>query len=78
MKVKVHYLGMLVDQTGKHEETITLSDDKLSSLDVALKTKYPILKEVPYNIVVNHDIVSDQLELQPTDEIALLPPFAGG
>lgn len=78
MIVKVNYLGMLVDQTGKHEEQISLSDNRISSLDSALKEKYPILKELPYNIVVNHEVAPSNLELQLNDEIALLPPFAGG
>ena len=78
MVFKVNYLGMLIDQTGKHEESISLSDNKLSSLDAALKEKYPILKELRYKIVVNHEVASNDLEMQLTDEIALLPPFAGG
>lgn len=78
MVVKVNYLGMLVDQTGKNEEKISLTDNKLSSLDAALKDKYPMLKELPYNIVVNHEVAPSNLELQLEDEIALLPPFAGG
>ena len=78
MIVKVTYLGMLVNQTGKSEENISLSDNKLSSLDAALKQKYPILNELPYNIVVNHEVAPSHSELQFNDEIALLPPFAGG
>ena len=78
MIVKVNYLGMLVDQTGKNEEQISLSDNRISTLDRALKEKYPILKELPYNIVVNHEVAPSNLELQLNDEIALLPPFAGG
>lgn len=81
MEVKVKYLGMLVDQTGKNEETILLpdnSDNKVSSLDAILRDTYPMLKELPYNIVVNHEVASSHLELEQSDEIALLPPFAGG
>ena len=78
MEVTVNYLGMLVDQTGKSEETISLSDNRLSCLDTTLKDKYPMLKALPYNIVVNHEIAPSHLELQSNDEIALLPPFAGG
>ncbi|MGO3182145.1 MAG: MoaD/ThiS family protein [Aequorivita sp.] len=78
MVVKVNYLGMLVDQTGKNEESVSLVDNKLATLDSALKEKYPILKELPYNIVVNHEVAPGNLELQLNDEIALLPPFAGG
>lgn len=78
MVVKVNYLGMLVDQTGKNEEEISLTDNKLASLDAALKDRYPMFKELPYNIVVNHEVAPSNLELQLEDEIALLPPFAGG
>lgn len=78
MEVKVNYLGMLVDQTGKNEETMFLIDATVSSLNAAVQKKYPLLKELPYNIVVNYEVVHKDLELGATDEIALLPPFAGG
>ena len=78
MEVKVNYLGMLVDQTGKNEETMFLIDATVSSLNAAVQKKYPLLKELPYNIVVNYEVVLKDLELGATDEIALLPPFAGG
>lgn len=78
MEVKVSYLGMLVDQTGKNHEAISLTDNRISTLDAVLVAKYPMLKELPYNIVVNHEVASSHLELEQNDEIALLPPFAGG
>ncbi|MDN6289950.1 MAG: MoaD/ThiS family protein [Tetragenococcus koreensis] len=78
MIVNVKYLGMLVDQTGKTEEKIVFDNKSLADLDSVLQGKYPILKELPYNLVVNHEVASSSLELQSTDEIALLPPFAGG
>lgn len=78
MIVNVNYLGMLVDQTGKSEEEINFEDNLVKQLDLAIQKKYPILKELSYNLVVNHEVAEDDLQLKPTDEIALLPPFAGG
>lgn len=78
MIVNVNYLGMLVDQTGKSEEEINFEDNLVKQLNLAIQKKYPILKELSYNLVVNHEVAEDDLKLKPTDEIALLPPFAGG
>lgn len=78
MVVSVNYLGMLVDQTGKSKEQITFVEDNVKALDLSLQDKYPILKELPYNIVVNLEVAPADLHLEAEDEIALLPPFAGG
>jgi len=36
------------------------------------------LKEINYKIAVNQTLADDSLLLNENDEIALLPPFAGG
>jgi len=40
--------------------------------------KYPVLRELKYQISVNNAIVSSCVKLADNDEIAFLPPFAGG
>lgn len=78
MTFKISYLGMFVDQTGKTDEEISTQGAKLSQLRQAVFSKYPILEDLPHNFVVNHEIVHDDIDIKAEDEIALLPPFAGG
>jgi len=40
--------------------------------------KFPSLEQMQYTISVNHTIYSEKVDLTDGDEIAMLPPFAGG
>lgn len=79
MKLIVLFFGGLVDVTGvsqKELTTDTLSDVKL--LNAHLQSLYPILAKHKYKIALNQKIVEDAHLLQDGDEVAFLPPFAGG
>ena len=43
-----------------------------------LRNHYPFLKEEYFIIAVNHTVSTDDLEISHKDEIAILPPVAGG
>ena len=43
-----------------------------------LEDKFPDFKKYNYQIALNHKKTNGNLHINITDEIALLPPFAGG
>ena len=79
MKLNLLFFGGLVDVTGVSQKELiadTLLDVKL--LDEHVRSLYPILAKHKYKIAVDQKIVNDTHILQDGDEVAFLPPFAGG
>ena len=78
MKVTIKYFGMIAETAGKSEEILDLeagvSVQDLKDLQVQ---KYKIADPEAVQIAVNQDLNSN-LELKEGDEVAFLPPFAGG
>jgi len=80
MKIKVKYFGLLADLTGCSEEVID-AENNLSSreLQELIHNKYPVFKEYEFNLAVNQSILQrEAVKLEEKDEIAFLPPYAGG
>jgi molybdopterin converting factor subunit 1 len=81
MKVKALYFSMLRDAMGRGEEWLDLAD---GSTAAALKTH--LVMSAPKTegllaslaVAVNHHYVTWDQVLQEGDEVALLPPVAGG
>ena len=72
------YFGEVVDRTNKGEEIITIEKNQLSELTDILNKLY-LLEDLNLQFAVNEEIVSDfSIVLKENDEVALLPPFAGG
>ena len=78
MILKLKYFGMIAEAVGKENETINFSATTVLKLDELLKNQYSGLATMNYKIAVNQSIVKTDFELSEGDEIALLPPFAGG
>jgi molybdopterin converting factor small subunit len=74
--MKILYFGQLVDVTKMEQEELNDLQD-LNALKVRLEEKYPLLKDKSYIFSVNQK-VTQEAQLQATDEIALMPPFSGG
>jgi len=51
---------------------------KIADLQSALETRAPGLKRIPLRFAVNREFATAQTALKPGDEIALIPPVAGG
>lgn len=70
---------MLAEHTKCTEEQMDFKALKLSELVQDLKVKYQ-LNPASFHVALNHKLVQDSedVTLQFQDEIALLPPFAGG
>ena len=77
--IHVKYFGMIAEATNCSEEKIALESQKLADLLQKLTIKYK-LDELPLNVAVNKNIVDKNSDytIKENDEIAILPPFAGG
>ena len=75
----VNYFGNIAEVAQSDSESLEGNSMKLSELLDMLESKYSIA-QFPFQVAVNRKIVSKQLDLtiSDSDEVALLPPFAGG
>jgi molybdopterin converting factor subunit 1 len=79
MNLTVNYFGLIAEATECTKESLPVSPScTVAALQQQLKKRYPALANKPFRIAVNRTFVSDAQQLQAADEIALLPPFAGG
>ncbi|MEZ4930332.1 MAG: MoaD/ThiS family protein [Chitinophagales bacterium] len=80
MKINIKYFGLIADITNCEEEWANIEENEnLESLLSKLSEKYSGLKQANYNIALNLEINTNlNKQLRDLDEIALLPPFAGG
>ncbi|PZX54533.1 molybdopterin synthase sulfur carrier subunit [Algoriphagus ratkowskyi] len=77
--ITVNYFGNIAEATQSNSETLNHNSMSLAELLDLLNSKYAIA-QFPFQVAVNRKIVSKQqaLNIFDSDEIALLPPFAGG
>ncbi len=77
MKVNVLFFGILTDIVG--ESSMNVEDvENIRQLKSWLWKNYPKTKDMDFQIALNKNIVDGKFELKNGDEVALLPPFAGG
>lgn len=77
MKVNILFFAGLADKTG----CSSIDMENINNLDELrrnLRTMFPFLEKASYAIAVNQTVVKGNIQLNNNDEIALLPPFAGG
>jgi molybdopterin synthase sulfur carrier subunit len=77
MKIKVLFFGVLMEVTGSslkvYEEVKSLEHLKMRIAD-----DHPETVHYSYRIAVNNEFIDGDLPLKDGDEVAFLPPFAGG
>jgi len=78
MIFKIKYFGMIAEAVGKDYEELTLELETVNEIQKHIKNLYPTLEDKSFKIAVNHSLVNDNFKLNNYDEVALLPPFAGG
>lgn len=80
MIVTSKYFGLIADITSKKEEQIVLdvSNVTVAFLKSKMEATYPDLKKTTYSVAVNKTIAGVDMSVKDQDEIAFLPPFAGG
>ncbi len=78
MELNVKFFGELAELTGKSEVLLQVDEDTaIHDLEQFFNKKYDSWSLQTYLIAVNQDITKD-IKLSEGDEIAFLPPFAGG
>ncbi len=77
MLIRIKYFGMLAEVTGCEEETTDFSGNYISELLGNLYSRYSGLKDKDFQVAQNMELVSAEDKLT-SNEIVLLPPFAGG
>ena len=75
--ITVKYFGAVADVTQKKEERFSIVGS-LFELQSKIESQYPEIKQIPYSLALNRLIIKEDAKLNENDEIALLPPFAGG
>jgi molybdopterin converting factor small subunit len=77
MALKVHLYGKLKEMTGSRElvlEGIADTDQLISEMNA----RFPCLKEIPCLLAVDRHVIHSNTLLSEGQELALLPPYAGG
>ncbi len=78
MKVNLKYFGMIAESVGKTEEVLELGENiSLEELKARQVQKHNIADPESIQLAVNQDL-NTEVELKDDDEVAFLPPFAGG
>lgn len=79
MKLRIRLFGILADMAGKPEIVIEINNEiNTVSLLNKINKNYPEFEKTNYTIALNKKVVIGNQRINETDEIALLPPFAGG
>ena len=78
-RYKVLAFGITRQLLGGKEATIEVEGNTVGALRNALSTRFPELRELnSLYIAVNSSYSEEGQILEPTDEIALIPPVSGG
>ncbi len=77
MEVTVKYFGQIAEITQKKEETFSYSDGLISEFVEEVYEKYPGLRSINFKIAQAQQLISTEEKITG-EELALLPPFAGG
>jgi MoaD family protein len=81
MKVRVQFYAQLRDLAGVQTLDVDLADDaRVSELLETIYGRFPALRNHDKGILigVNLEFVDRIYKLQPSDEIAIMPPVQGG
>lgn len=77
MLITVKYFGLIAEITQCENEPILFSEKSIKALLDLLYVKYPDLRDKNFEVAQNQELVPIE-SLINGNEIALLPPFAGG
>jgi len=77
MGIKVLFFGRLKDHIGQDSLFLDSVEDT-ESLRKTLSDRFPRLRREIFSIAINQEIIRGNEKLSDGDEIALLPPVAGG
>jgi|TARA_B100002019_G_scaffold47831_1_gene40476 molybdopterin synthase sulfur carrier subunit len=77
--VNIKYFGVIAEKTNLEIEKTSFDFNQLSKIVESIKNKYD-LHQLSFQISLNLNLVNseDSIIVNDGDEIAFLPPFAGG
>ena len=75
--MKILFFGILAEDVGATELEMEHMEN-LDALQEVLFSRFPVLKTRRYIMSLNKEMMEGDTTLHADDEIALLPPFAGG
>ena len=78
MKLNVKYFGMIAEWAGSEKGQLDFSGTSVAELRTQVEKLVPGLSSASYQIAVNHEVAADEAIITLGDDIAILPPFAGG
>lgn len=77
MNIRVLLFGILAEKAGIKEVKVE-NIESIDALTDHFNAKYPSFADYKYRVSVNQVLVNGNKKLHDGDEVALLPPFAGG
>jgi sulfur-carrier protein len=77
MEINVLFFGVLAEVTGTHRKHYR-GISSYGDLTHRIEDDFPEIVHYNFRIAVNNKIVNDDPLLREGDELAYLPPFAGG
>jgi sulfur-carrier protein len=77
MQVKVLFFGVLAEVTGTNTKHY-LEVKSVGDLKLRMQDDFPEIVHYNYRIALNNEIINNDPQLSDGDEVALMPPFAGG
>ncbi len=75
MILKLKYFGMVAEALKLESEELDLNVLTVSDIENIYSSK---LNDINFKVAVNQNLVESNHSLNENDEVALLPPFAGG
>ena len=77
MKVKVLFFGVLAEVIGT-DSKIYMDVKSVDELKIRILDEFPELANYRYLVSLNNEIINDNHTTEDGDEVAFMPPFAGG
>jgi len=77
MEIRVLFFGVMAEVTNtgfRHYRDVKSYND----LKLRIQDEFPEIVHYNYRIALNSELINEDPELKNEDEIAFLPPFAGG
>ena len=77
MEITIKYFGQIAEETGIHQEVLETDHTDIEDVKSFLIDKYSLVYDDSIRIAINQKLDS-RARLEDGDEVAFLPPFAGG
>lgn len=81
MRIRVLYFAVFREKLGRDDDVIALADGaRVRDAIAALAARHAAIDKLrgKFRVAVNHDFADEERELADGDELALIPPVAGG